>query len=70
MLQTHFQKNSKKVMHIETNDLVKQKILDTLKKEKDVSIDDLMIHFTISEIAVRKHLKQLEADGFVQKANP
>lgn len=46
---------------------IKQKILDTLKKEKTVSIDDLMIHFTISEIAVRKHLKQLETEGFVQK---
>ncbi|HEY4602202.1 MAG TPA: metalloregulator ArsR/SmtB family transcription factor [Cerasibacillus sp.] len=46
---------------------VKQKILDTLKKQKDVSIDDLMIHFTISEIAVRKHLQQLEAEGFLRK---
>lgn len=45
----------------------KQKLLQVLKKEGQMTIDDMMAHFTISEIAVRKHLRELERDSYIKK---
>lgn len=46
----------------------KQKILNCLKKDQahEITIDHIMIHFTISETAVRKHLQELIKNGFVK----
>lgn len=38
-----------------------------MKKEPEATMDDIMVHFTISDIAVRKHIRQLETEGFIQK---
>lgn len=45
----------------------KQKILEILKRKNQCSIKQLMVFFSISEIAVRKHLGELEKQGFIQK---
>lgn len=45
----------------------KEKILYILKKESEVTMKDLMDYFTISEIAVRKHLRELLAQDFIQE---
>lgn len=45
----------------------KEKILYILKKDNDISIKELMIHFTISEVAVRRHLNDLIRQGLVQE---
>src|SRR5699024_10832474 len=45
----------------------KQKLLNILKKDKDPTIDDIMQYFTISEIAVRRHINELERQGFVAR---
>jgi|SRR5699024_1242513 len=44
----------------------KEKILMLLKKDPFMTIKDLMSHFTISEVAVRKHLRELENNSFIQ----
>lgn len=45
----------------------KQKLLNILKKDKELIIGGIMAYFTISEIAVRKHLNELEQQGFIKK---
>lgn len=45
----------------------KEKLLNVLKKDHKCTIKDLMVYFTISEIAVRRHLHELEQQGFVKK---
>src|SRR5699024_6877748 len=45
----------------------KQKILYVLKKDHDITMNKIMKHFTISEIAVRKHIHKLEQQGFIRK---
>lgn len=45
----------------------KQKILNVLKKLHGANLKELMKHFSISEIAVRKHLSELEQRGFIEK---
>lgn len=47
----------------------KQKLLKVLKKQGKMTIDDVMVYFTITEIAVRKHLRELERDGYIQKTS-
>ncbi|MFD1039464.1 helix-turn-helix transcriptional regulator [Virgibacillus byunsanensis] len=44
----------------------KQKLLDILKKDHEDTIHEIMNHFQISEIAVRRHLHELEQQGFVK----
>lgn len=44
----------------------KEKLLYILKKDQTRTIRELMVYFTISEIAVRKHLNELERQGFIQ----
>jgi len=45
----------------------KQKLLNLLKKERELTIDEIMVNFSISEIAVRKHLRELERDQYIEK---
>ncbi|GAB3803603.1 helix-turn-helix transcriptional regulator [Virgibacillus kimchii] len=45
----------------------KQKLLNILKKSGVCTIGEIMDSFTISEIAVRKHIHELEQQGFIQK---
>lgn len=45
----------------------KQKLLNVLKREHESSIKDIMVHFDISEIAVRKHLRELISQGFIEE---
>lgn len=44
----------------------KQQILNVLKKENVCTMKVIMENFTISEIAVRKHIHELESQGFVK----
>lgn len=44
----------------------KQKLLMLLKKKGKMTIENIMVHFTISEVAVRKHLRELESDGYIK----
>ncbi len=44
----------------------KDKILYILKKDIEIAIKDLMDYFSISEVAVRKHLNELIRQGFVR----
>ena len=44
---------------------VKEQLLVLLKKHRELSIDQIMNHFSISEIAVRKHLQGLASQNFV-----
>ncbi|WP_163971559.1 helix-turn-helix transcriptional regulator [Oceanobacillus halotolerans] len=43
----------------------KQKLLNILKKDNELKIEEIMAYFTISEIAVRKHLHELEQQGLI-----
>lgn len=43
----------------------KEKILFILKKESEISIKDIMEYFTISNVAVRRHLNDLIREDFV-----
>lgn len=45
----------------------KEKILYILKKDSEISIKDLMEYFSISEVAVRRHLNDLIRQGFVKE---
>lgn len=45
----------------------KQKLLNILKKEHQSTIKDMMVYFEISEIAVRRHIHELEQQGFIKK---
>ena len=56
-----------KVISVKKLAKTKQKLLTLLKKERDMTIEDIMVHFTISEIAVRKHLRELEYDNYIKK---
>ncbi|OZU88572.1 hypothetical protein CIL03_09730 [Virgibacillus indicus] len=45
----------------------KQKLLNILKKDHEMMITEIMEYFTISEIAVRKHIHELVQQGFVKR---
>lgn len=45
----------------------KEKILYILKKDGEVSMKELADYFTISDIAIRKHVQALLWDGFIKK---
>lgn len=45
----------------------KQKLLNILKKEPQITIKEIMVYFDISEIAVRRHIHELEQQGFLKK---
>ena len=45
----------------------KEKILHILKKDSEISIKELMEYFSISEVAVRRHLNDLLRQGFVKE---
>lgn len=45
----------------------KQKLLNILKKEHQSTIKDIMVYFEISEIAVRRHIHELEQKDFIKK---
>ncbi|MBO1004994.1 helix-turn-helix transcriptional regulator [Pseudogracilibacillus auburnensis] len=45
----------------------KDKVLHILKKDNEISIKDLMEYFTISEIAVRRHLNDLIRQQFIKE---
>jgi len=49
----------------------KDKLLEVLKMNQELTIKEMMENFTISEIAVRKQLHELVREGFVlRKKNP
>lgn len=54
-------------MKIDKRTPTKQRILNILKKDHRCTIKDMMKYFSISEIAVRRHLGELEQQGFIQK---
>src|SRR5690625_1052640 len=45
----------------------KEKLLRILKKDHKSTIKDIMEYFSISEIAVRRHLNELEQQKFIKK---
>ena len=45
----------------------KDKILELLKKEVKISMKDLSEHFTISEVALRRHINDLIRQNLVQE---
>ncbi len=45
---------------------VKDKILELLKKEKNLTIPELLTHFSMTDIALRRHLKNLENEGLIK----
>src|SRR5690625_3374032 len=45
----------------------KEKILHILKKDSEIAIKDLMDYFSISEVAIRRHLNDLIRQGFVKE---
>ncbi|MCF3943260.1 helix-turn-helix transcriptional regulator [Oceanobacillus alkalisoli] len=45
----------------------KERLILILKKNKAVTMDELMAFFTISEPAVRKHLHELESEELIKK---
>jgi len=45
----------------------KDKLLNILKKDHKSTIKEIMDYFTISEIAVRRHLNELEQQGFITR---
>ena len=45
----------------------KEQLLLILKKESECDMKDFMKHFTISEIAIRRHLRELITRGFVEE---
>ncbi|WP_284141672.1 winged helix-turn-helix transcriptional regulator [Virgibacillus sp. LDC-1] len=45
----------------------KERILLTLKKCNEMTIDEITAFFPISDIAVRKHVRELEKQGLVKK---
>ncbi|KKE79543.1 DeoR family transcriptional regulator [Oceanobacillus caeni] len=45
----------------------KQRILHLLKKNHSMAIGEIMEYFTISEVAVRKHIHELEKQGLLTK---
>ncbi|WP_156288521.1 helix-turn-helix transcriptional regulator [Oceanobacillus salinisoli] len=47
----------------------KQKLLHIFKKNPAMTIGEIMKYFTISEIAVRKHIHELEQQGLVEKTS-
>lgn len=49
------------------NKTTKEKILHILKKDHETSIKELMDYFTISEVAVRRHLNDLIRQQFVEE---
>lgn len=62
----------RKISLLEANSLrkfhsTKEKILYILKKHPDITMKELTEHFTISEIALRKHLRELIAQKFVKE---
>lgn len=46
---------------------VKEKLLMILKKDYECTMRELMVYFDISEVAVRRHLRELENQGFIMK---
>lgn len=50
-----------------THTSTKQKLLHVLKREDCMSMKEIMGHFTISEIAIRKHLRELVSQGFMKE---
>jgi len=44
-------------------------IIDLLERERTVSVDDLSTRFDVSEVTIRKDLKQLEERGFLQRVH-
>ncbi|WP_170840759.1 helix-turn-helix transcriptional regulator [Oceanobacillus limi] len=45
----------------------RQKLLNVLKKDHELTIDGIMKYFTISEVAVRRHIHELENQGLIKK---
>ncbi len=45
---------------------VKEKIVELLKKEQAMTVPQLLSHFSISDIALRRHLKTLERQGTIE----
>jgi len=56
-----------KVRRMKNLTSTKQKLLNILKKDGVCTIGEIMKGFTISEIAVRKHIHELEQQGFITK---
>src|SRR5699024_12619087 len=42
-------------------------LLNLLKREREMTIDEIMVNFYISEIVVRKNLHKLERDKYIEK---
>ena len=51
---------------VQTNMSTKDKILDLLKKDVSLSVNELTECLQITHMAVRKHLNNLEKDGSIE----
>jgi len=58
-----------KVISVKKQTPAKQQILYLLKKNKSLTMDEMMCHFSISEVAVRKHIHGLEQQKLVKKTS-
>lgn len=45
----------------------KEKLLQILKKDHKSTIKDIMVYFSISEIAIRRHLNELEQQNLIKR---
>lgn len=58
-------------MHFQINEnnrkSVKEQLLVVLKKNNGCTMKEIMPHFSISEIAVRRHLQELIRNGFIKE---
>ena len=46
-----------------------EKILEILKKEKKVKVNELSEKFNVSEVIIRKNLKRLELEGKLKRTH-
>lgn len=47
----------------------KRKIINILKRQHELTIPEMTKHFSISEIAIRKQIHELEQKGYIQKVS-
>ncbi|WP_208589084.1 helix-turn-helix transcriptional regulator [Gracilibacillus suaedae] len=45
---------------------IKERVVELLKREQAMTVPQLLSHFSISDIALRRHLKTLEREGTVE----
>lgn len=67
MLLIRLQTKIKGVIAMKKRTPMKQQLLRILKKDPDSTIKTIMSYFTVSEVAVRRHLHELIQQGFINE---